>query len=157
MKKNSGLFSLAALLILCATLATFLFPLGAGLARADGSEAYQGYNFVFSNDAQGVYSPNGGMIAAFVLLVIAAVFQMTGFVFSFGQGGRKFAAFMEILAGLCVVACAVIFFLGHVIIGDFLGSAAPMKLGWGFIAAGASSAVSAILSLVSGVLVFKEK
>ena len=67
MKKNSGLFSLAALLILCATLAAFLFPLGAGLARTDGSEAYQGYNFVFSNDAQGVYSPNGGMIAAFML------------------------------------------------------------------------------------------
>jgi hypothetical protein len=157
MKKNSGLFSLAGLLILCATLAAFLFPLAPGLARTNGSEAYQGYNFIFSNDAQGAYSSNGGMIAAFTLLIIAAVFQITGFIFSFGQGGRKFAAFMEILAGLCVAASAVIFFLAHVLIGDFLGSAAPMKLGWGFIAAGASSAVSAILSLVSGVLVFKEK
>lgn len=157
MKKNSGLFSLMGLLVLFATLAAFLFPLAPGLARIDGSESYMGYNFIFSNDAQGAYNSNGGMVAAFTLLIIAAVFQLICFVFSFGQGGRKFAAFMEILASFCAVAAAVIFFLAHLFIGDFLGSAAPMQLGWGFIAAGISAILSGVLSFVSGVLVFKEK
>lgn len=156
MKKNSGLFALIGLLALLATLGAFLFPLAPGLKDTINNEGYMGYNFVFSNDAQGMVDPNGGLIAAFSLMVIAAVFQAFGFIFSFGEGGRKFAAFLHIVGGLCMVATAVLFFLAKVMVGNFLPGA-NIVLAWGFIVAGACAALSAILSLGAGFKVYNEK
>jgi hypothetical protein len=157
MKKNSGLFALIGLVALLATLCAFLFPLAPGLVDAKTGDALMGYNFIFSNDAQGSYDPNGGLIAAFALMVIAAVFQLFGFVFSFGEGGRKFAAFMHIVAGLCMVATAVLFFLAKIMIGTSFLPGAELHLGWGYIASGISAAVSGLLSCGSGFKVYNEK
>jgi hypothetical protein len=157
MKKNSGLFALIGLVALLATLCAFLFPLAPGLVDASTGDALRGYNFIFSNDAQGSYDPNGGLIGAFSLMVIAAVFQLFGFIFSFGEGGRKFSAFMHIVAGLCMVAAAVLFFLAKVMVGSSFLPGADLKLGWGFIAAGISAAISGLLSCGAGFKVYNEK
>jgi hypothetical protein len=157
MKKHSNLFPLLSFVVILATIGAFLFPLGPGLISLNPVyEEYVGYNFVFSNDAQGVTDSYGAFIAVFTLLIIAVVFQLIAFIFSFGKGGRKFSAFMQILAGLCMVAVTVIFFLGQIIVGDFVAGSTTI-LGWGFIAAGASSAVSALLGCGIGFRVFNEK
>jgi hypothetical protein len=156
MKKNSNLFPLLSFLAILATTAAFLFPLGTGLVDVKTGEEFMGYNFVFGNNAQGVTTPYGGLIAAFTLLIVAGSFQLLGFVFTFGQGGRKFAAFTSIVAGLCMVASAILFFLGQIIVGNFI-SGSTTAIGWGFLAAGASAAVSALIGIVVGFKVFAEK
>lgn len=156
MKKNSGMLAIVGLVALCATLCAFLFPLAPGLVDTVQNESYMGYNFVFGNNAQGLEYPFGGMIAAFALLIIGGSFQLLGFIFSLGQGGAKFSAFLHIVGGLSMIAAAVLFFLAKIIVGEFIPGT-NLVLGWGFIAAGASAAVSGLLSVVPGFIVMKQK
>lgn len=155
MKKNNGLFALLGLVVILLTAGALLFPLGAGIRLSSGEEI-MGYSFVFSNDAQNVYQPHGGLIGAFALSLIGAFFQLVAFIFSFGEGGRKFAAFSHIVGGLAMVAAGVLFFLANIMIGNFVAGGAN-TLGWGFIASGACAAISGLLGGGMGFKVFSEK
>lgn len=149
MKKTSSLPGLLGLLAILFTASAFLFPIGNGLllAMSDGSkEAFAGYDFVFANNASQITS-NPSMIAFFVLLIVAVVFQLLAT--AFGWYGGKFTAFLHVVAGLCLLTCAVLVFLTPITIGAWVAGT-TVSLGYGFIVAGASAAVSAILSLVVG-------
>lgn len=153
MKKTSGLPGIVGLTAILFTIGAFLFPLGAGLVIPATGESFMGYDFVFGNTASQITN-EGSMIAVFVLLIIAALFQLIAVVF--GWFGGKFTSFLHIVSGFCLAACAVLFFLSFLIIGAWLSGTSVM-LGYGFIAAGACSAVSAILSLIIGFKGMSEK
>jgi hypothetical protein len=156
MKKTSSLPGLLGLLGLLFTASAFLFPIGTGLilAMSDGStEAFPGYDFVFANNASQI-SSNPSMIAFFVLIIVAADFQLLAT--AFGWFGGKFTAFLQIVAGLCLLACAVLIFLSPIIIGSWV-TGDTVTLGYGFIVAGASAAASALVSLIVGIRGFSVK
>lgn len=152
MKKNSllpGILGIAAVIAIACAL---LFPLGPGLVANDAfAEAARGYDFVFGNEALQLNDPHGAMIAWFVLLLIAAFFGIIATITGFFGG--KVGAFFSFLTGLICVACAILFFLSPIMVGTgwagALGTSA--KLGWGYLAAGISSAVAALASLIVGV------
>lgn len=156
MKKHSLLPGIVSIVALLAIVGALLFPLGAGLvAKGTFVEAARGYDFVFGNDALQINNPYGSMIAWFVLLLIAAFFGLVGSVTGFFGG--KVGAFFDFVAGLIAVVCAILFFLSPVMVGNSWVSAfntaeagVTANLGWGFIAAGASSAVAAVLNLFVG-------
>ncbi len=150
MKKSNGLPGIAGLISLVFTLCASLFPIGTGLilSMPDGtSEGFSGYDFVFGNNAAQIIS-NGAMIAFFVLLLVAALFQLLGTIF--GWYGGKFTAFLHVVAGICLAICALLLFLSPIIIGAWVAGDS-VALGYGFIVAGAASSVSALISLVVGV------
>jgi hypothetical protein len=155
-KKNSNLFGLIGFVAFVLTIGALLFLFGTGISviankgNADPSNL-MGYYFIFGNNAQQVYTL-GAMVAAWTLSLIAVVFQLLGLFFSFGEG-KKFAAFLNVVSALCLIATAVIYFLATKVEGNFLTGDVTYKLGWGFIAAGACAGVSALLDLVFG---FKE-
>ena len=147
MKKKINLFPL---LGICAVVLTgAIFGMLAFTALKNGSgETFTGYDFAFGNNAVRATS-NGGFVGAFVLAIIAGFFQILGVVFGFGQGPRKFAGFLHFVAGLALVAAAVLLFLGKVLVGEFIPGE-KLTLGWGLLAAGGCAAASALLSLVNG-------
>lgn len=149
MKKNSLLPGILTIIGLLAIVGALLFPLGDGLIAnfAGYPEAAQGYDFVFGNSALLINDPYGGMIAWFVLLLIAAFFGIIGCVLSFFGG--KLGAFCDFLTGLICFVCALLFFLAPVTVGSTWTSA-DVSLGWGYIAAGACAAVAALLNLFIG-------
>lgn len=149
MKKNSLLPGTLTIVALLAIVGALLFPLGDGLIAnfAGLSEAADGYDFVFGNSALLLNDPYGGMIAWFVLLLIAAFFGIIGCILSFFGG--KLGAFCDFLTGLICFVCALLFFLSPIIIGSSWVDA-DIALGWGYIAAGACAAVAAILNLFVG-------
>jgi hypothetical protein len=160
MKKDKISLSLIGLIALVLTTAAFLFPLAPGLVETVQGEGYMGYNFVFSNTAQGVVDAYGGMIAAFVLMVIGAFFQVLGFIFGFGASGKQFAGFMHMIGGVSMVASGVLYFLGKLLTSGFMPnttSGVNIVLGYGFIAAGACAVVSGLLSVVFGYRAFASK
>jgi hypothetical protein len=76
----------------------------------------------------------------FVLGCVGAFFQFIAFVFSFGQGGKKFVGFYGLVAGLCFIATAILFFLAKKPcrwLSRYHGQPErfTLTLGWGFIAA----------------------
>ena len=156
MKKHSLLPGIVSIVALLAIVGALLFPLGAGLvAKGTFLEAARGYDFVFGNDALQINNPYGSMIAWFVLLLIAAFFGLSGSVT--GCFGGKVGAFFDFVAGLIALVCAILFFLSPIMVGNSWVSAfntaeagVTANLGWGFIAAGASSAVAAVLNLFVG-------
>ncbi|MFA6619861.1 MAG: hypothetical protein WCS90_01850 [Bacilli bacterium] len=164
MKKNNGLLILLGMVIIIFSACALLFPLGTGFVTTTG-ENIVAYDFVFGNSASGVNSyhggPYGGLITAFVLGCVGVFFQLIAFIFSFGQGGKKFVGFLDFLAGLCFAATAILFFLAKNLIGGYLDptGAHPqdLTLGWGFIAAGVASVASALTSIVAGVISYKIK
>ena len=90
------------------------------------------------------------MIAAFVLLVIAAVFGAFGTILPL-TGSTKFSGFLDIVAGLCLASTAVLFLIAPMIV-----SLDPVKatysLGYGFMTAGLVAGVGALILLVIGFL-----
>lgn len=138
-------------LILCA----FLFPIAPGIVRSNG-DVFRGYDFIFTNDAAEITKEaSGGMIAAFVLLVIAAVFGAFGTILPL-TGSTKFSGFLDIVAGLCLASTAVLFLIAPMIV-----SLDPVKatysLGYGFMTAGLVAGVGALIFLVIGFLGMSSK
>jgi hypothetical protein len=160
MKKNNGLLVLLGIVILIASIAAMLFPLGTGLVTSQGDQIV-GYDFVFGNSSARINpeqgGPYGGLITAFVLGCVGGLFQILAFVFSFGQGGKKGVGFMDIVAGLCFIVTAVLFFLAKNLVGNYLDGKVTLTLGWGFLAAAIAAAVSGLLSLGVGIKAFVAK
>src|SRR5574344_1302376 len=159
MKKNNGLMILLGMVAILCAIGAMLFPLGAGFVTST-NEAIVGYDFVFGNSAALVNpaldGPYAGLITAFVFGCVGGLFELIAFTFSFSQGGKKFAGFMDILTGLCFAVTALLFFLAKSLIGGYK-LAAYCTLGWGFILAGAFAAVTAMASIVAGVIGMKSK
>ncbi len=156
MKKTSNLSGLLGVIALAFTLGAFLFPLGTGLSLAtvDGTvEAFPGYDFVFGNNAARIVA-SPAMIAFFVLLVVAVVFQLLGT--GFGWYGGKFTGFLHLVSGLSLIVAAVLALLASVLIGAWVGGATA-SLGYGFLGAGISAAVSGLLSVFIGIRGFVKK
>lgn len=146
MKKNSLLQGILAIIAVLAIAAALLFPIGTGLVSSFDAIGARGYDFVFGNEAMQLNDPHGAMIAWFVLLIIAAFFGIVGSVTGFFGG--KVGAFFNFLTGLICLVCAILFFLSAVIVGPtWVGE---VSLGWGYIAAGAASAIAALLDLFIG-------
>jgi hypothetical protein len=160
MKKNNGLGVLLGIVIVILSIGAMLFPIGAGFTTSLG-EPIRGYDFVFGDSAQWVNSnnggPYGGLIAAFVLGCVGGAFQLIALALSFGQGGKKFMGFMDIVGGLCFAVTAVLFFLAKSLVNGYLYNQVSLTLAWGFIIAGACAAASALLSLVVGFKAFLTK
>jgi hypothetical protein len=157
MKKNI-MFLLGGVALLC-IVAAFLLPIGTGIIRYGSAGAvidnFRGYDFVFSNTAGDLTRHSyGGPIAAFSLLIIAAVFELFGFFFSIPESAKKFAGFMSILAALCLIAVGVIFLLSKQVIGLADSALITYKLGYGFWGAGAASFLGALLLLGVGFVAF---
>lgn len=148
MKKNSLLPGIVSIVALLAIVAALLLPLGTGLISTIGNiaEPAAGYDFVFGNDALLINDPHGAMIAWFVLLLIAAFFGLVGSITGFFGG--KVGAFFDFVTGLITLASTILFFLSATIVGQtWVGE---VSLGWGYIAAGASSAFATLLFLFVG-------
>ena len=111
----------------------------------------RGYDLMFGNDAfSQLVSPIGAFIAVFVLVLVAAVFNLASAVFhgiDKQNQTHKFCAFLMVLAGLALGASAALFFLAPL----FITYAGELTLAWGGIACGACTAVAALASLVGGV------
>ncbi len=152
MKNKSFLPGILGIAALVFTLCAFLFPLAPAAFSAQMDTIY-GYDLMFGNKAIAAFdTPVSTYIAVFVLLVISAVFQLLATIFGFNGG--KFTGFLHILSGLMLGVSAVLTFL--------VGTLAPsgtvtLTLAWGFIATGASLAISALLSLAIGVKAFAKK
>ncbi len=162
MKKKSLLSGILSVLAVLAIVGALLFPLGDGLIAKGGSfsEAARGYDFVFGNDALQIIDPYGSMIAWFVLLLIAAFFGLVGSVTGFFGG--KVGAFFNFLTGIICFVCALLFFLSGVLVGNtwisVLPSTTTVSLGWGYIVAGACSALAAVIDLfIGGKVLFGKK
>lgn len=152
MKKTANnLFAVLGLLSLVLIGVSFLLLLAPGIVgSSSGSEIWAGYDFVFGNDAMRA-DANTAMIAAFVLLVLAALFQALAQPFSWGAGAHKFAAFLNVVSGLLLVAPAIIFFMGlNIVLGSGFIADPTLTLGWGYVATGAVVAVAALASLGAG-------
>jgi hypothetical protein len=163
MKKNKNWLVYVTLAALILTLAAFLFPLGSGIVRTvtgAGKESIMGYDFIFGNKAMlgGLYATSP-FIAAFSLLIIAAVFQIVAFIFYFPEGSHKFAGFMNAVGGLCILVAGIIFILAVPLAGSVLPAAKNVTytLGYGFLIAGIAGAASGIASIVAGVIPFLGK
>ena len=102
MKKNNGMLVLLGMVIILVSIAAVLLPLGTGFVTAQGDNII-GYDFVFGNSSARINpeqgGPYGGLITAFVLGCVGGLFQIIALIFSFGQGGKKFVGFMDIVAG----------------------------------------------------------
>lgn len=161
-KINWQLYLTLAALVL--TTAAFLFPIGTGLVRTSthGSltlvENFRGYDFIFGNNANQIYS-TGGFIGAFCLMVIAAVFQLIAciFVIPNPEGSHNFAGFMNFVAGLCIIATGVIFIFTKSLSPISGGINATFKLGWGNLIAAACAILSGLISCVMGFAAMKKK
>jgi hypothetical protein len=162
MKKNNGMLVLLGMVIILVSIAAMLLPLGTGFVTAQGDNI-TGYDFVFGNSSARINpeqgGPYGGLITAFVLGCVGGLFQIIALIFSFGQGGKKFVGFMDIVAGLCFVTTAILFFLAKSLVGSYLNGNAQigLTLSWGFLGAAIASAVSGVLSLGVGFKTFLAK
>lgn len=136
--------------LLC-ILAAFLLPIGPGIVRVDPAENFRGYDFVFANTAGSLTRHSyGGAIAAFSLLIIAAVFGLFAFFFAIPESTKKFAGVMGVFTALCLIAVGVIFLLGKQVVELSDADMANCKLGFGFWGAGAASFLGALLFLGEG-------
>lgn len=150
MKKDNLLTNILGIVGLVAILCAFLFPIGPGLVTTYG-EAARGYDFVFGNELMQLNDPHGLAICWFVLLIIGAFFGIVGLIT--GLFGSKFGAFLNFVAGLCLLVCAIAFFVSPAAIGNWWLADIPNQsasLGWGYLAAGIASAVGAVADLVGG-------
>lgn len=154
MKKNSLLPGILSIIAILAIGAALLLPLGTGLIANIGTKAEPaaGYDFVLGNDALLLNDPHGGMIAWFVLLLIAAFFGLVGTITGFFGG--KVGAFFNFLAGVLALISALLFFLSPVMVGDWWVGSIPeatVSLGWGYLSAGIAAAVAGVIDLFLGV------
>ena len=160
MKKNNGLVILLGMVIILLSLGALLFPLGTGFTT-DLGDKIVAYDFIFGNSAAGINTyhggPYGGLITAFVFACVGVFFQLIALLFSFGQGGKKFVGFMDVVAGLCFATTAVLYFLARGLVDGYLNNTVPLTLAWGFLVAGACAAASALLSIGTGVVSFRQK
>ncbi len=159
MKKKFNLFATFGFAAMLLTLVAFLFPIGTGViwtTESAGSVYNCGYDFVFGNDASQIES-NGFFIAVFVLLIIAAVFQILGTVFTLPNpdASHKFSGFLHFVSALSLVVVAVFFFLGAVLT-ETPNDTYVASLGFGFIGAGVGAALSAVSSLCCFSLTLKK-
>ncbi len=150
MKKKLNLFATFGFASMFFTLVAFLFPIGTGIiwtTESAGSVYNCGYDFVFGNDASQIES-NGFFIAVFVLLIIAAVFQILGTVFTLPNpdASHKFSGFLHLVSGLSLIVVTLFFFLGA-ILTETPNDTYVASLGYGFIVAGVGAALSALSSL----------
>lgn len=153
MKKQS-LMIIGGLIAALLCLAAFLFPIAPGVIRTTGDivEYIRGYDFVFTNDAimlEQTLEANGGMIAAFVLLIIGAVFAVFGLLLPL-TGSTKFSGFLDVIAGLCFLATGIIFVLALQILGLSDANNYTWSLGYGFLVAGIAAALGGVIELVIG-------
>jgi hypothetical protein len=164
MKKKINWLVYLGIATLVFTLAAFLFPIGPGLTRtlSGGTvEWFRGYDYVFGNNANHIIS-HGAFIAAFSLLIIAAVFELLAFVFSVPnpEGSHKFSGFMYIVSGICSIVTGVIFFLAPMIVVPSVQASAPnvtYALAYGFIIGGGASILGAVVAIINGVMAMMKK
>ncbi len=159
MKKKLNLFATFGFLGVLFTIAAFLFPIGTGVvwATAQAGNSYNaGYDFVFGNDASQIVA-SGYYICAFSLLIIAVVFQILGTVFTLPNpdASHKFSGFLHLVSAIALVVVALFFFLGAKLTPTPNESYVP-SLGYGFIAAGAAAAASAVSSLTTFLVSLKK-
>ncbi len=148
MKKNT-IYIACGFSALLGVIATFLLLIGQGFTNAMG-EYFYCYDFIFGNQAHHAEA-NSAMIACFVLLLIASLFLVLSVALSFGKGGKKFAGFLYFVSGILFLVPGVLFFLSLNLVGSFITDP-TLSLGWGFIASGAASLVTAVLCLVPGAI-----
>lgn len=152
MKKNSILPGLLGIIAICFTLMAFLFPLAPAATTELGDIVY-GYDLMLGNKAIAAFdTPIGAFIAVFVLFVISAFFQIMGT--AFGFRGGKFTGFLHILSCGMMIASGVLCFLVSLLVKS---DAVSVSLAWGFMATGAASMVSALLSGFIGFSAFGKK
>ena len=164
MKKKINWLVYLGIATLVFTLAAFLFPIGPGLTRtlSGGTiEWFRGYDYVFGNNANHIIS-HGAFVAAFSLLIIAAVFELLAFVFSIPnpEGSHKFSGFMYIVSGICSIVTGVIFFLAPMIVVPSVQASAPnvtYALAYGFIIGGGASILGAVVAIINGVMAMMKK
>lgn len=149
MKKNTNLYVILGFTGILLTIAAFLFPIGTGVNwTVDGKTfAVCGYDYVFGNNAMMKDLATGYHICAFVLLIIAVVFQILGTVFTLPNptASHKFSSFLHLLAGVSLVFTAIFFFLSSVV-GPKPNDTYVASLGYGFIVAGIAAILSACSS-----------
>lgn len=160
MKKKTNLFAILGFVGALCTIAAFLFPIGTGVNWTAGGKTYAvcGYDFIFGNSAMMKDFATGYHICAFVLLVIAVLFQILGTVFTLPnpEASHKFSGFLHFLSALSLAAVAVFFFLGA-ILTPTPNATYVASLGYGFIAGGAAAAISALCSFIAFFITLKKK
>ncbi len=159
MKKKMNLFATFGFLGVLFTIVAFLFPIGTGIiwTTAEAGNVYNpGYDFVFGNNASQIVA-SGYYICAFSLLIIAVVFQILGTVFTLPNpdASHKFSGFLHLISAIALIVVALFFFLGTKLTPTPNDNYVP-SLGFGFIAAGAGAAASALCSLVTFVVSLKK-
>ena len=155
MKKVLTLIGLVALVL---GLVTVFLPFATGIEMsADGTvESIAAYNFVFgSKYDRFAREPNGAMIAAFSLNLIAILFCLLGFVFLVPEGTKKFGSFLLFVGGGCALATGIIYILAKQILN--LEAMIEIKnatfaLKFGFIGAGIGGLAAGALGLAGGFL-----
>ena len=166
--KDNKILKLLPLLVGCfiiAIVGALLVMMGPGLVDLNSHEFIRGYGFIFESAegrADGIVAQSGLMIAAFVLFLIAAAFELIALLFTFGKGGKKLAGGLLFLSGLMVVINAVFLFLSPVTIGKDASIWAPaaaseVSIGWGYLVAGILSAIAGVGSLLCGVIAIRAK
>lgn len=140
-------------------LLAFLFPIGPGLIQSGEGvyNVYPGYDFILTNDANmGLTTEaSSAMIAAFVLLIIGAVFAFLATLLPL-TGSTKFAGFLDVVGGLCLAATGVIYILANILI-ETPGNNTTWALGYGFMVAAVASLIAALTYITLGVIGMSNK
>ncbi len=151
--KKQTIMIIGGLIVALLCLGAFLFPIGDGLVRTTTSgivEAFSGYDFIFTNDASEITKEaTGGMIAAFVLLVIGTVFGVFGLLLPL-TGSTKFSGFIDVISGLSLVVTGVLLFLATSLIPLPALANASYTLGYGFFIAAILAALGGVIELFIG-------
>lgn len=159
MKKNQSLFILLTLAAIGFLIVASLIPLGPGFIRTvanNGSpytEWFRAYDFVFGNSTQTLTVDGyGALIAAFVMLMVAALFVLIALLMNF-TSSTKFGGFMNILVAiLCIVSGALYIFAKQIV-----GLDATYTVQWGFLIGGIAAIAAGLCAGVSGVMAMKAK
>ena len=159
MKKNQSLFILLTLAAIGFLIVASLIPLGPGFIRTvanNGSpytEWFRAYDFVFGNKTQTItVNGYGALIAAFVMLMVAALFVIIALLMNF-TSSTKFGGFLNVVVALLCIASGVLFLLSKQVAG--LDNTYTIQ--WGFLIGGAAAIASGLTAGVSGVLAMKAK
>ncbi len=160
MEKKINLFAILGFSGILFTAAAFLLPIGTGVNWTAGAHvtAVSGYDFVFGNSAMMKDLATGYHICAFVLLIIAVLFQILGTVFTLPNpdASHKFSGFLHLLSAISLIVVALFFFLATKLTPTPNASYVA-TLGYGFIAGGAASAASAVCSLGAFLITLTKK
>lgn len=145
MKKTNNIYGLLGILALILLGAGFGLLAAPAVETAELLDTASGYDFVFGNNAFAALESSGVFVASFVLMIIAAAFQLLAIVFSFGKSHR-FAGFLHLLAGIMAAISGVIVFLTPTLAPQVVPNGTYL-MAWGTIATGAAVLAGAVISL----------